>query len=333
MNLEQQRHYNQICAIVQGKGGRILSDRYVNKVTHVLVECQYGHQWMSRPDNIKSGYYCKICMKGSHKAREDFFNIVSLKGGKVIGTYVNVTTHVEVQCGLGHTWMVSPYHVKDGHWCPTCAGQNSFVKEENFLNIVGSKGGKIHSEYKNSKSYINIECENGHMWKVIPNSITVKGTWCPICKQSKGELEVSRVLNSLGIAFIPQYRHPYLTSHSYDFYFTYNGKAYIIEFDGIQHFNEISFFQNHDNFKRRQEYDRLKTFVALTTGYRIIRIDYTKIDQIANYIVHALQNDVTFLVSSPELYSWLLGSTVSIEILHEKCPLLYSQLVPTTCNI
>jgi hypothetical protein len=72
MNARQQKHYNEICAIVQHKGGRILTDRYINTKTHVLVECQHGHQWMSRPDNIKTGYYCKICMKESRKAKEDF---------------------------------------------------------------------------------------------------------------------------------------------------------------------------------------------------------------------------------------------------------------------
>lgn len=221
MNPEQQRHYNEICAIVQSKGGKILNDHYINSTTHVLVICQYFHQWMSRPDNLKSGFYCKICRKGSYKAREDFFNVVISKGGNVIGTYINVTTHVEVACGSGHSWMVSPHHVKEGHWCPTCAGQNSYVKEAQFLSIVESKGGKTHSEYINSKSRVIIECEKGHKWNVLPYSIFRKGTWCPKCNQSKGELEVSKVLNSLGINYTTQFKHPYLPKHKYDFHFIY----------------------------------------------------------------------------------------------------------------
>lgn len=333
MNTEQQRHYNEICAIVQSKGGKILSDRYINKITHVLVECQYGHQWMSRPDNIKSGYYCKICMKGSHKAKEDFFKIVIEKGGEVIGTYVNVTTHVEIKCKFGHAWKPSPHHIKEGHWCPTCAGQNVIVNENRFLNFVKNKGGKSYTEYINSRTHVSVECEKGHRWNVLPRDVFSRNTWCPICNQSKGEFQVSQALNNLGISYVTQYRHPYLRSHKYDFYFIYNGMHFLIEFDGIQHFQKTLFHQNHDNFERRQEYDRLKTFIGLQTGYRLIRIDYTKINQVINYILYALQNNITFLVSSPELYSWLLGSTVSIELLHEKSPTLYSMLFPSICNI
>jgi len=43
------------------KGGKCLSDEYINCKVHLKWECSEGHIWKSTLDNVKCGYWCKIC--------------------------------------------------------------------------------------------------------------------------------------------------------------------------------------------------------------------------------------------------------------------------------
>ena len=49
-------------------------------------------------------------------------------------------------------------------------------------------------------------------------------------------------LQALNIDYTQQFIHPNLSMRRFDFYFIHSGKHYILEFDGEQHFTNISFF-------------------------------------------------------------------------------------------
>jgi len=56
------------------KGGKCLSDKYVNARTNLTWECSKGHRWEATPDNIKRGGWCPTCggtkkltIEGAHK--------------------------------------------------------------------------------------------------------------------------------------------------------------------------------------------------------------------------------------------------------------------------
>ena len=42
----------------------------------------------------------------------------------------------------------------------------------------------LSKEYGNSKTKLMWQCELGHVWDAIPNSI-IRGSWCPICGREK----------------------------------------------------------------------------------------------------------------------------------------------------
>jgi hypothetical protein len=48
-------------AIAASRGGRCLSDEYVNGRTHMLWQCKEGHQWKAIPDSIRRGSWCPVC--------------------------------------------------------------------------------------------------------------------------------------------------------------------------------------------------------------------------------------------------------------------------------
>ncbi len=48
-------------SIAEERGGKCLSNFYVNSQTKLLWECLKGHQWEATPNGIKSGTWCPYC--------------------------------------------------------------------------------------------------------------------------------------------------------------------------------------------------------------------------------------------------------------------------------
>ena len=54
-----------------------------------------------------------------------------------------------------------------------------------FKNLASNKKGEcISDNYINANSKLTWECEKGHTWNAIPNSI-LRGTWCPDCANKR----------------------------------------------------------------------------------------------------------------------------------------------------
>lgn len=123
---------------------------------------------------------------------------------------------------------------------------------------------------------------------------------------SKGEQACMKYLDKLGIKYEKQYKLKNLDNRLYDLYFEYNNKKYLLEFDGIQHFEKIEFFDMNQSLKERQKADIIKTNAARNHKYRLIRIDYTQIDKIEEHIDKALQSKKKLYLSTPEMYEYLV---------------------------
>lgn len=96
----------------------------------------------------------------------------------------------------------------------------------------------------------------------------------------------------------------------FDSYFTQDQYHYLVEFDGDQHFEFNNYFhKSEDVFISRQVIDRIKTYVPLALGYRLIRIDHTQVDNIEKHLdkaLSAIQSGKIYYCSSPDLYQYLL---------------------------
>lgn len=86
-----------------------------------------------------------------------------------------------------------------------------------------------------------------HEWECIGTELKE----CPFCSKSQGERIVSKILTNLGIHYIPEYRHPLISHKRYDFYFQHNDGNYLIEYDGMQHFQDVPFFNKKTTFEKR----------------------------------------------------------------------------------
>ena len=56
--------------IAKSRGGRCLSTEYINSQTKLLWECQYGHQWEAKPNNIKiNKSWCPYCSRSNRNLK------------------------------------------------------------------------------------------------------------------------------------------------------------------------------------------------------------------------------------------------------------------------
>ncbi len=113
----------------------------------------------------------------------------SAHGGECLSpTYLGIGIQLRFRCAEGHEWRTIPNVIVKNHWCPKCAaskrGKARRLTLREMQEIATSKGGKcLSQQYVNANSNLLWECNNGHRWLAIPNSIK-RGSWCSICARS-----------------------------------------------------------------------------------------------------------------------------------------------------
>ena len=216
-------------------------------------------------------------------------------------------------CSINH-------HINSRSRCPECANRIPWSLRK-FLKRAVEVHGNIydysmikeeHIQGKNSKiSIICTICKN--MWNTcsINNHINNK-SGCPICSSSKGELECFNVFQRRNVKIEREYTILYLSRKKFDFFFIVQDRKFLLEYDGIQHFEQwVSFSKNKtpeerkELFEKRQQVDILKTQKALEEGYTLIRIDYTQIDNIECHITAGINSSDNLYLSTPEMYEYI----------------------------
>lgn len=107
--------------------------------------------------------------------------VIKSKGGEIAeGEYSGAKAKIKVKCSNGHVWNARPYHLKEGVWCPFCAGNVKSSIEE-MRRLAKERGGRcLSGEYRGNNTKLRWKCKKGHEWETTPGKIK-GGTWCPIC--------------------------------------------------------------------------------------------------------------------------------------------------------
>jgi queuine/archaeosine tRNA-ribosyltransferase len=175
----------QMQKIAQERGGRCLSKNYADSHTKLMWQCREGHQWEIEPINIKRGSWCPVCGGKQKRTIEEMEEMAKERGGRCLSKeYTGIFGRLTWQCKEGHQWKALANRVKQGTWCPTCAGTRKGTLEE-MQKIAKERGGNcLSKEYLNSYSKLTWQCSEGHKWEAVPNSIK-KGHWCRVCAYAK----------------------------------------------------------------------------------------------------------------------------------------------------
>ena len=163
------------------RGGKCISDIYLNAKTKLLWECGEGHRWKAIPGNVERGRWCPHCAGVARLTIEEMQRIAEKRGGRCLSeSYFNAQVKLKWECKEGHQWETAPDNIKNGTWCPKCSGKKKYTIK-NMQEIALKYGGKcLSNSYKNTTTKLLWECKDGYKWEAIPGSI-INGTWCPKC--------------------------------------------------------------------------------------------------------------------------------------------------------
>ncbi len=112
--------------IAKERGGKCLSQEYINANSKLEWECSKGHRWFARANHIKRKSWCPLCKKlSSTKKRTLGISAMhelakDLNGKCLSKEYSNNKSKLTWQCENGHTFEKSPSDLKRGRWCPEC---------------------------------------------------------------------------------------------------------------------------------------------------------------------------------------------------------------------
>ena len=177
--------------LAEVKGGKCLSETYVNAKTKLKWKCSCGNIWKSVSGNIQQGRWCPVCAGVQKNTIEEMKELAESKGGKCLSeVYINAHTKLWWKCSEKHRWKASSNSIQQGQWCPECGYKKSANKRRGSIEgpcrLAEVKGGKCLSEvYVNAQTKLEWECSKGHKWKASSNSIQ-QGRWCPECGYKKG---------------------------------------------------------------------------------------------------------------------------------------------------
>ena len=343
MDEKQLKQYQRVVDIVKSKEGQMLSNSYATRLVPMKFQCKKGHIFDKIPKSILKGHWCKICGEESasikrRKGIDDIKEFVAKKNGSLLTTeYKNAHTYMMWKC---HVPEHAPFraiwnNVRNGYWCRVCAFEKLSIMHRKDIDALHAKasehGGRlISTEYINSHTLVLWECALNHIFPATWGSVS-QNHWCPTCNKSRGETAVARELEQLNITAQFQYSHPDCPNYSYDFYFEYKGRKYVLEYDGDLHFEfREHFHKNQEGFERRRMIDRVKSLVIYRSGICLIRIDYTCFKRVHEHIIKGIETTDPYYLSTPEMYTWLTNpgeNEISIDFVRENTPILYDKLV------
>lgn len=259
---------------------------YKNNSIKVKIICLKHGVFEQTPGNHCSGKGCKEC-SGNVNLKKDGF----IKKAKLVHedkydysnvNYKNNRTNVELICPEHNSFMQLPTHHLKGAGCMECAGKkrgedrskdlNDFIKEAKLIH--GDKYDYSKIVYKYNKVNVKISCSIHGLFEQRPDH-HLSGSGCPICKESKGEREIAKLLKENGIGFKRQKKFKEcrnIMELPFDFYLTdFN---ICIEYNGRQHYEPIDYFGGYKTFELQKIRDKKKEEFCKDNDIELLIIRY-----------------------------------------------------------
>jgi hypothetical protein len=297
------------------------------------------HSFDASPNNINAGRLCPYCAIPCKKLCEDekckmchrnsfashpkskYWHIMNELSPREVPK-CSCKKYLFICRKCHHDFEIAIEAIIMNKWCCYCSHQklcdedsccfcfnNSFAShpKSKYWNYERNIGISPRYVFKSTNSRFWFICKYKHDFCSSLDHVTsAQNSWCSNCRESKGEIQISKYLKYKGVKFTSQKTFKDLRNVNelkYDFYFVIGDMKYIIEFDGRQHFGFIEFFHKEEiNFLERQELDLIKTQYCLNNSIRLLRISYDCINDVSSMIDNFLKSDVRFMTSNDELY-------------------------------
>jgi hypothetical protein len=252
---------------------------YINNKTKIKIICPEHGVFEQEANAHLMGRNCFKCMDTS-KTTEEFVNETKLVHGEKycysLVNYINNKTKVKIICSIHGEFEQEPSSHLKGSGCPKCFGMGKTSEE--YINecilVHGNKYDYSLVEYNGVFKKVKIICKKHGVFEQMSDK-HMKGCGCPICRESKGEKEIRKILTENKINFIGQKKFSDCKDKKvlpFDFYLPdYN---MCIEYDGRQHFIAINRWGGEAGLIDQQNKDLIKTKYCYKNNIKLIRISY-----------------------------------------------------------
>lgn len=289
---------------------------YRTNKDEVIITCPKHGDFPQTPNTHLRGCGCPKCAdeRTGDRCRMTMAEFIkrstALFGGRYDYSLINKETYkgygleVPIICPVHGEFKQSPQNHLSGRGCYKCGKASMAAKQrytrdelvELFRKEFGDKydySNFKEEDYKNRKSKIKVICPEHGVWEVSVDSHLYQKSGCPSCKRSRGEEVIANYLDDNKIEYIPQYKISNVSllclnkNILVDFYLPkYNT---IIEFNGIQHYKDIQFF-NERTFEQQQWRDDSVRRYCKIHGIKLIEIPYTEINNVETILKRKLRH-------------------------------------------
>jgi Zn ribbon nucleic-acid-binding protein len=292
-----------------GKEYSVLGE-YKNSKTPLLMkhnEC--SNEFMSYPSKFvgKEQTRCPICaIKRRAEARlkttDEFKKQLSEVFGdeyEVLGEYTRIKDKILVRhnkCGREYYKTAIDLFRRN---CKVCSDIGQKKTPEQFeaevYNLVGDEY-LVLEDYTGIYDKINMKHNAcGNVWKATPHKFINGGRRCPRCNSSKGEVAIAKYLENNNYKYKHQEKFDDCKNErslpfDYMVLDSDNRVKFLIEFDGIQHFQPLDVFGGEEGFAYRQLCDQIKNDYCINNNITLLRIKYTALDLIDEILERFMKN-------------------------------------------
>lgn len=267
---------------------------YQNSLTKITIICPKHGEFIQTPHNHLHGNGCNKCNGGIKMNCDEFISkgndIHSNRYDYSLVNYINNKTKVKILCPIHDKFEQTPNSHLSGKGCSKCGDLRKNINTKMSCNEFLNKAKKIHNDkysyfndYENLEIKIKISCPKHGIFEQNPKNHIYQKQGCPICKESKGEKEIRKLLKNKNIKFLPQHKFKECINIKplpFDFYLPDHNIC--IEYHGEQHYEPIKHFGGHDKFKKQQKNDEIKSSYCNNYNVKLIIIKYD--DSIPNVL-------------------------------------------------
>lgn len=279
--------------------------QYVGSKTRLKLKCNNdGYEWETSYSNFvnsKTGCYkCSKRVLYDIEIKNNINNRLKEMNASLIDEYnhKNNKSILKLKCNIdGHTWGSTYINfINNKRGCAVCARVLKLNQKESEMRVdkqckkMSCRLSETFTYNKTNNTTLKLICDDCNKeWVVGYNNFMSKGSGCPFCKESKGEKEISRLLEEKNIKYEKQKKFKgckNINNLFFDFYVP--DKNTCIEFDGIQHFEKLRFFGGDDGLKKIIHRDNIKNEYCSSNNIKLIRIPYYEFDKIDKILEHNL---------------------------------------------
>ncbi len=275
---------------------------FIHTTKNMTIICPKHGEFIQTPQNhlLPSTLYgCPECSRiAKLMTQEEFLEKVKLVHTRYDyskSIVIKADEDIIIECPDHGEFIQTPSSHLNGFGCPKCLSikkqlpKKSQKEYKQLINKVHKNKftySKEDFEYNNflkTNSILNITCPNhGDFPQKLNNHLHMK-QGCPKCSMSKGELKVLNYLEENNLEYSTQKIFKTLPRKRFDFFLEKFNT--IIEFDGVQHFEEVDFAGKgndwaKEQFKRTKTNDKIKNQYCKQYNIKLIRIPYWDIDRI-----------------------------------------------------